>query len=151
MNCWVIDHGQEVICKVEHTIDQQTMIYYSTIHALELIYFNSNTQETMKKQLYASVSSNFPPLHWRIQQIFLSVTAAYMYFVHLVCAKMTFHSLTSRKDGQWEGWRHKTATISVSQFRPVICCRIRHESVQLAKRCFRLVTTKLYNPLISNY
>ena len=34
------------------------MIYYSTIHALELIYFDSNTQETMKKQLYPSDSSN---------------------------------------------------------------------------------------------
>ena len=41
------------------------MNYYSTIHALELIYFDSNTQETMKKQLYLSDSPNFPPLHWR--------------------------------------------------------------------------------------
>ena len=42
--------------------DRQTVNYYSTIHALELIYFDSNTQETMKKQLYRSCSSNFPPL-----------------------------------------------------------------------------------------
>ena len=28
------------------TSDRQTMIYYSTIHTLELIYFDSNTQET---------------------------------------------------------------------------------------------------------
>ena len=27
-----------------HTYDRQTVNYYSTIHALELIYFNSNTQ-----------------------------------------------------------------------------------------------------------
>ena len=31
------------------TTDRQTVIYYSTIHALELIYFDSNTQKTMKK------------------------------------------------------------------------------------------------------
>ena len=41
------------------------MNYYSTIHVLELIYFDSNTQETMKKHLYPFDSSNSPPLHWR--------------------------------------------------------------------------------------
>ena len=35
----------------------------SPIHALELIYFNSNTQATMKRKLYPSDSFNFPPLH----------------------------------------------------------------------------------------
>ena len=45
------------------TTDRQTVNYYSTIQALELIVFDSNTQETMKKQLYPSDSSNFPPLH----------------------------------------------------------------------------------------
>ena len=44
------------------TTDLQTVNYYSTIHALELIYFYSYTQETMK-QWYPSDSSNFPPLH----------------------------------------------------------------------------------------
>ena len=43
--------------------DRQTVNYYSTIHALELIFFDSNTQETMKKQLYPSDASSFPPLH----------------------------------------------------------------------------------------
>ena len=38
------------------TIDRQTVIYNSTIHALELILFDSNTQETIKKQLYPSDS-----------------------------------------------------------------------------------------------
>ena len=47
------------------------MIYYSTIYAVEFIYFDSNTQETMKKQLYPSDSSNFLPLHWKILLIFL--------------------------------------------------------------------------------
>ena len=32
------------------TSDRQTVIYYSTIHALELIYFDSTTNEMMKKQ-----------------------------------------------------------------------------------------------------
>ena len=36
-----------------------------TIHAQELICFDSNTPETMKKQLYPSDSSNFPSLHWK--------------------------------------------------------------------------------------
>ena len=62
------------------------MIYYSTIHALEQIYFDSNKQEMMKKQLFASDSSNFLPLHWRILQIFLTVTQmftciSYVYYV----------------------------------------------------------------------
>ena len=45
------------------TTDRQTVNYYSTIHALKQIYFVSNTQETMKKKLYPSDSSNFPSLH----------------------------------------------------------------------------------------
>ena len=45
------------------TTDRQTVIYYSTIRTVELICFDSNTQEMMKKQLYLSDSSNFPPLH----------------------------------------------------------------------------------------
>ena len=32
------------------TTDRQTVNYYATIHARVLIYFVSNTQETMKKQ-----------------------------------------------------------------------------------------------------
>ena len=44
------------------TTDRQTVNYYSIIHALEIIYFDSNTQETMKKQLYPS---DFLPLHGR--------------------------------------------------------------------------------------
>ena len=53
------------------------MNYYSTIHALELIYFDSITQETMKKQLYPSDSSNFPPLHRRNPATGLTVTQAF--------------------------------------------------------------------------
>ena len=35
------------------------MNYYSTIHALELIYFDSNTQETMKKQFILQILLTF--------------------------------------------------------------------------------------------
>ena len=45
------------------TDHRQTMIYYWTIRTLELIHFDSNTPEMMKKQLYSSDSSDFPPLH----------------------------------------------------------------------------------------
>ena len=43
--------------------DRQTVNYCSTIHVLELIYFDSNTHETMKKHFNPSDYSNFPPLH----------------------------------------------------------------------------------------
>ena len=102
VNCWVINHGLEVSYNNnrlyhEHearvlyllTTDRQTVIYYLIIHALQLIYLDSNTQGTMKKQLYPSDSSNFLPLHWRIQQIFYCNTDVYMYFFCLLCAKTT--------------------------------------------------------------
>ena len=60
------------------------MNYYSTIHALELIYFDSNTQETMKKKLYPSDSSNFPPLHWRNPAKSLTVTQAFTYISYVL-------------------------------------------------------------------
>ena len=76
VNCWVIIHCLEVSCKEDqvtralrviylHTTDQQTVNYYSIIHALELIYFDSNTQLTRKTHWKSSASSHFPPLHWR--------------------------------------------------------------------------------------
>ena len=59
VNCWVISHCLEVICKEDQitsaqreiylrTTDLQTVNYYSTIHALELIYFDSNTNKRRK-------------------------------------------------------------------------------------------------------
>ena len=56
VNCEVIIHCLEVSCKEDQnhegsahviylcTTDQQTVNYYSTIHALELIFLDSNTQ-----------------------------------------------------------------------------------------------------------
>ena len=100
VNCWVIIHCLEVICKVDQrearviyllTTDRQTVIYYSTIHALELIYFDSNTQKTIKKQLESSDSSSFPPLHKEIPPTILPVIQAFK------CEKTTLHRLTSWK------------------------------------------------------
>ena len=60
MICWVINHTLEVSCKVEQITSAEhewfiylqltnKLIYYSTNHAQELIYFDSKTQKTMKK------------------------------------------------------------------------------------------------------
>ena len=91
--------------------DQQTVIYYSTIQALELICFDSNTQETMKMQLYPSNSSNFPSLHRRIPQIFLTVTQTFTCITFIMrknnVTLATLHWVTSMKHGRREGWRHK--------------------------------------------
>ena len=51
-------------------VDWDVKPQHNQHNLLARIYFNSNTQEMMKKQLYSSDSSNFPQLHWRIQQIF---------------------------------------------------------------------------------
>ena len=70
---------------------------------------DSNTQETMKKQLYPSASSKFLPLAEEPTNIFDCNTDVYMYFLCLVCAmyflclvcaKMTFDRLSSRKPGR---------------------------------------------------
>ena len=45
--------------KISCTTDRQTVNYYSTIHALELIYFDSKIHETMKKQFILQILSAF--------------------------------------------------------------------------------------------
>ena len=90
VNCWVIIHRHclEISCKGDQITSVKhewfmclqltnKLNYYSTIHALELIYFDSNTQETMKKQLCPSDSFNFPPLQWRNPAKGLTVTQAF--------------------------------------------------------------------------
>ena len=70
VNCRVISHCLEVSCKVDYITsvkhdwyiylqltDEPWFITLTTIHALELIYFNSNIM--MKNQLHPSDSSNF--------------------------------------------------------------------------------------------
>ena len=60
------------------------MNYYWTIHALELIYFDSNTQETMKKQLFIfQILSTFLHYTEEISQIFDCNASVYMYFLRL--------------------------------------------------------------------
>ena len=48
VNCWVIVYCLDVSWKEDHihlcTTDWQTVNYYSTIHAMEMIYFYSYTQ-----------------------------------------------------------------------------------------------------------
>ena len=80
-------HEREARVIYLRTTDKQTVIHYSTIHALELIYFDSNTQKTMKKHLHPSDSSNFPPLHWRIPQIFLTVIQIYTFISYVIIAQ----------------------------------------------------------------
>ena len=83
VNCWAIIQCLEVICKGDQIKKRKARVIYllttaySTIHALELIYFNSNTQEKMKRQLQSSDSSNFPPLHWRNPAKGLTVTQVF--------------------------------------------------------------------------
>ena len=110
VNCWVIIHCLEVICKVDQimrsrarvifllTTDRQTVIYYSTIHALELIYFNSNTQKTMKKAFRTFKFFSFPPLHKEIPPTILTVIQTFRSISYVFNAtKTTLHRLTSWK------------------------------------------------------
>ena len=49
---WFDTLDLEVSCKEDQiTTDRQTVNYYSTIHPMELIYFDSNTQLTTKTNL----------------------------------------------------------------------------------------------------
>ena len=86
VNCWVIIHCLEVSCKGNQitsasdlymiymlTTDRQTVNYCQIIHALELIFFDSNTQQT----LYPSDYSNFLPWNWRDPAKGLTVAQAF--------------------------------------------------------------------------
>ena len=78
------------------TTDPQTVIYYSTNHAQELIYFDSNTQKTTKRLLYPSDFSNFPPSNKEIPPKVLTVTLTFTCISYVVeVRKTTLHRLTS--------------------------------------------------------
>ena len=49
-----------------------------------MIYFDSNTQDTIKKKLDPSDSSNFPPLHCRNPAKILTVTQAFTYMSYVL-------------------------------------------------------------------
>ena len=77
VNCWVIIHCLKVSCKEDQVTSAQwewfifiqltnkQWIITLIIHALELIYFDSNTQLTRKTHWKSSAYSHFLPLHWR--------------------------------------------------------------------------------------
>ena len=76
------------------TTDRPTVIYYSTNHAQELIYFDSNTYKTTKKYLYPSDSSNCPPSHKEIRPTVLTVKLLFTCISHVVDArKAALHRL----------------------------------------------------------
>ena len=57
---WIYYEDEErVICAL--TTDRQPVIYWATNHLLARFYFDSNTQETTKRQVYPSDVSSFPP------------------------------------------------------------------------------------------
>ena len=91
-------------------------IYYSTILA---------NKKWRKIRWYPSDSYNLLPLHRRNPA--KGLTGIRGYFLRSQCAKTTLHLLLSRRHGRWEGWRHKTAAISVAWFHPVNCCRIEQD------------------------
>ena len=61
VNCWVIIHCLEVSCKE----DKITSARRAWFIFAQLIYFDSNTQQTTKIHSKSSAPSNFPPLLWR--------------------------------------------------------------------------------------
>ena len=97
------------------------MTFNSTIHALELIFFDSNTQETAKKQLYPSDSSNFPPSPnvWRFKRSHL--------FLTFITRKNDVTPSNIKEICRWKGGLHKTAPNCVMHFRPNNYCRIKHD------------------------
>ena len=62
--------------------DCQPVIYWATTHLLARL-FNSNTQETMKKQMYPSDFSRSPPLHEEILPTTLTVIEGLTFILFL--------------------------------------------------------------------
>ena len=59
---WIyLEYEVQVIYSL--TTDRQSVIYWATNHLLARFYFDSNTQETTKRQVYPSDVSSFLPLH----------------------------------------------------------------------------------------
>ena len=132
VNCWVIIHCLEVQVIYLLTTDRQTVNYYSTIHALELTYYDCNTQDRLKKQLYRSDSSNIPPLNWRNPVKDLTVMQAFTCFSNVYNVqkrRYTVYHQGDLVDGKDDiiKWHQ-----IVTHFRPVNCCGIEHDFLQLA-------------------
>ena len=71
---WIY-HECEVGVIYSLTTDRQPVTYWTTNHLLARFDFDSNTQETTKRQVYPSDVSSFPQLHE------LCNRGMYMYFV----------------------------------------------------------------------
>ena len=59
---WIY-HEREARVMYSLTSDRQPVIYWATNHSLTRLFFDSNTQETTKRQVYLSDVASFPPLH----------------------------------------------------------------------------------------
>ena len=59
---WIF-HESEARVIYSLTTNRQSVIYWATIHMLARVYFDSNTQETTKRQVYPLEVASFPPLH----------------------------------------------------------------------------------------
>ena len=59
---WIF-HEREAHVIYSLMIERQPVIYWATNHLLARLYFDSNTQETKKRQVYPSEVASFPPLH----------------------------------------------------------------------------------------
>ena len=70
------------------TTDRQTVNNNSTIHALELIYFDSNTEYMTKTHLKSSASSNFLPLHKRNP----SIVGLFRICLHVIVTSFKRHN-----------------------------------------------------------
>ena len=105
------NHEREAWVIYLFTTGLQTVNCCSTIHALELTYIDSNTLETMKKQLYLSDTFKFPPLHWRCPAKGLTVVQAFtcISYVYNAQKDVTPSNVNLRRHGRFKGWRHKTA------------------------------------------
>ena len=81
--------------RIALVIYPQPVIYSETNHLLAGIHFDSNTQETTKRQVYPSHVSSFPPLHENKSRQELDTNKdIYVYFVSFKCEKTTLHRLT---------------------------------------------------------
>ena len=59
---WIL-HEREARVIYSLTTDRQPVIYWATNHLFARLYFDSNTQETKKRQVYPLDVASFPPLH----------------------------------------------------------------------------------------
>ena len=73
---WIY-HEREARVIYSLSTDRQPVIYWATNHLFARIYFDSNTQETTKKQLYPSDFFSFPPLHEEIPPTTLTIIEAF--------------------------------------------------------------------------